>query len=192
MGKLEQKVKIKARRKYIQKCILGTVASAGLLSVAVLAPNAIQALRQLGLLKSRREIEIINNSRKRLVMAGLLKYEGKFFKLTQKGEAKLRQLELIDFRLKRPKRWDGKWRVLIFDIKEKRRHLRDKVRLTLKAVGFIKLQYSVWVYPYDCSSQLSFLRDFFNLDESEMRVVVSDNIGNDRKLRKDFRRGHGD
>jgi len=185
MGKLEQKVKIKARRKYIQKCILGTVATAGLLSVAVLAPNAIQALRQLGLVKSRRQIEIINNSRKRLVASGFLRYENKFLRLTQKGEARLRQLELADFKLKRPKRWDGKWRVLIFDIKEKRRYLRDKIRLTLKAVGFVKLQYSVWVYPYDCEDLISLLKVDFRIGREVIYMVV-DQIENDASLKSKF------
>lgn len=185
MGKLEEKVKKQIRRKHIQKIILKSVALAGLISIAVLAPNAIQALKQLGLVKTRRQKEIINNSRKRLVEAGFLKYEGKFLKLTRKGEAKLHQLELADFRFKHPKKWDGKWRVLIFDIKEKRRHLRDKIRITLKTIGFVKLQYSVWAYPYDCEDLISLLKADFQIGKEIIYMVV-DQIENDRWLRQAF------
>ena len=35
--------------------------------------------------------------------------------------------------------WDGKWRVLIFDINERRR-LRTQLRRLLDGVGFVRLQ----------------------------------------------------
>lgn len=40
--------------------------------------------------------------------------------------------------------WDGKWRVVIWDIPEKRRMARDLLRYKLKQLGFSQLQKSIW------------------------------------------------
>jgi CRISPR-associated endonuclease Cas2 len=45
--------------------------------------------------------------------------------------------------------WDGKWRIVIFDIPENKRKLRNYFRKILDDLNFIKLQNSVWVSPYD-------------------------------------------
>ena len=185
MGVLEQSSRKRTRNKNLQKIVLQTVAAAGFLSVALLAPNALQALRQVGLFPKHRQKEIFNSSRNRLVKAGLLAYEGKFIRLTAKGEAKLCQLERHDYKLARPKRWDKKWRILIFDIPERRRALRARIRRTIVSVGFMRLQKSVWVYPYDCE-------DFVNLIKADLKIgkdllyLIVDSIENDKFIKEYF------
>jgi len=171
----------------LQKVILGVVATAGLISVMAVAPNAIQALGMVGGIgKKKRQREIITNSRKRLVVQGLLEYttEG-FLKLTPKGEAKLRQLELHEYKIKKPKRWDKKWRLLIFDIREERKILREKIRRTLIAIGFIRLQDSVWVYPHDCEDLITLLKADFKIGK-DVLYIIADSIENDSSLKKQF------
>ncbi|OHA26787.1 MAG: hypothetical protein A3C06_01450 [Candidatus Taylorbacteria bacterium RIFCSPHIGHO2_02_FULL_46_13] len=185
MLSLEKEVRTKTRRKNVQRIILGTIATAGLLSVAVVAPNALQALEKLGLIPSRRQQEIVSSSWKRLVAAGLLERQGKFLRLTSKGEKKLRQLELRDYKLKKPRRWDKKWRLLIFDIREERKSLRDKVRRTLVSIGFARLQDSVWVYPYDCEDFFTLLKADFKVGK-DLLYIIADAIENDRSLREKF------
>ena len=41
-----------------------------------------------------------------------------------------------NFEFEKPKRWDGKWRILIFDIREKVRRRRDEFRCYLLRLGF--------------------------------------------------------
>lgn len=43
------------------------------------------------------------------------------------------------------KEWDGKWRVVIFDIPEEKRIIRNLFRRNLKKWGFKHLQKSVWM-----------------------------------------------
>lgn len=182
MGVLEEKNKRRIRIKNLEKIVLGTVATAGLLGVALLAPNALQALKLFGWKPHRRSREIITRSRNRLVEHGLLTHNEKgFLSLTTKGEAKLRELERREYRLPRPKRWDKKWRVLIFDIPEKRKCLREKIRNTLRAIGFNQLQKSVWVYPYDCEDLIALLKTDFKVGKDLLYLVV-DEIENDKKL----------
>ncbi|MDO8590424.1 MAG: hypothetical protein Q7R65_00415 [bacterium] len=186
MGILEKESRKRTRRGLIQKVILSSIATAGILSVVALAPNALQALSMLGFGKKNRQKETITNSRKKLVSYGLLEYAKKgFLKLTPKGEAKLRQLELHDYKLKKPKRWDKKWRVLIFDIREEKKLLRDKVRRTLGIIGFVRLQDSVWVYPYDCEDLMTLLKADFKVGK-EMLYLIVDTIENDKVLKKQF------
>lgn len=45
-------------------------------------------------------------------------------------------------------KWDGYWRIVVFDIPNKFLRTRDALRDLLRVIGFHKLQHSVWVYPY--------------------------------------------
>ncbi|MBI5742774.1 MAG: hypothetical protein HZA25_02970 [Candidatus Niyogibacteria bacterium] len=172
MGKIEQQVAKNRQRANLKKIILGSVALAGILSIAMVAPNALGAMAKLGILPRPRQKEIINQSRDRLVMQGLLQYVDGTLRLTVKGEAALRRLELSEYRLKKPRRWDGRWRVLIFDIPERRRLLRDKVRNTLVAIGFVRAQDSVWIYPYDCEDLVTLLKADFRIGKDLLYLVV--------------------
>ena len=185
MGKNEDNLKRKGRQVAIQKVLLQTVATAGLLSVAVLAPNMLKVLGQFGFVPKPRFKSVVNISRKRLIDAGLLTYKNGYLQLTPEGETKLRQLEASDFQMKIPKRWDGKWRVLIFDISERRRGIRDKVRRTLVSIGFVHLQDSVWVYPYDCEDLVTLLKADFKIGRDLLYMIV-DSIENDKYLRESF------
>lgn len=186
MGILEKESKQRARRGLIQKIILSSVATAGILSVMAVAPNALQALSMFGLGKNKKYRYALENSRKKLVAHGLLEYTEKgFLKLTGKGEAKLRQLELHDYKIKKPRRWDKKWRVLIFDIREERKPLRDKVRRTLIVIGFVRIQDSVWVYPYDCEDLITLLKADFKIGK-ELLYLIVEKIENDKWLKERF------
>lgn len=185
MGVQEKSSRARTRRLKIQKVVLQSVAVAGVLSVALLAPNALQILKLFGVSKKRNFTQAINTSRRRLVAAGLLRYEDGFLRITEKGERKLREIERRNYQLPQPKRWDKKWRVLIFDIPERRKSVRDKVRLTLTAIGFKRLQNSVWVYPYDCEDLITLLKADFKIGRDLLYLIV-DSIENDAILRDWF------
>jgi phenylacetic acid degradation operon negative regulatory protein len=105
--------------------------------------------------------------------------------LTKKGRAELQAYELGKKKIKKPAKWDGKWHILIFDIPEKRRRLRDIVRQTLKTFGFHYLQHSVWVYPHDCREVLELLRTRYGVRQ-EALYLRADHLDNDRWLRRHF------
>jgi CRISPR-associated endonuclease Cas2 len=186
MGKLEEENKKNIRATKIQKVVLRTIATAGLLSVALLAPNALQMLKLFGLDKKLKSManqtRSINNSRQRLVKNGLVAYsDSGFLYLTKAGEKILREIENRDFKIKKPKKWDRKWRILIFDIKERNRDIRNKIRNTLVSIGFIKLQQSVWVYPYDCEDLITLLKADFEVGK-EILYIIADRIENEKVL----------
>jgi len=83
--------------------------------------------------------------------------------LTKKGEEKALKAK---FKIKRKnKRKDGKWQMLIFDIPEKKRKLRDLFRENLHFLGYKLLQQSVWVCPYDVLRETEKIIREHSLDE---------------------------
>lgn len=52
------------------------------------------------------------------------------------------------------KKWDKKWRILIFDIEEINKNIRNSLRDTIIEFGFGYLQKSVWISPYDVFKKL--------------------------------------
>ena len=185
MVRLEVESRKRTRKRNIQKIILGSIAAAGLLGVVVLAPNVIGAMGKVGLLPSRRQGEFIQASRNRLIKRGLVAYEGKKLRLTPAGERYLRGVTLRDHTIAKPKRWDRKWRVLIFDIPERRKTLRNNVRSILINIGFVRLQDSVWIYPYDCEDLIVMLKADFRIGKDLLYMVV-DALEYDAVLKKRF------
>lgn len=191
MGILEKEVKAKDKRKNIQKIILSTIAVAGILSVAAVAPNIFSVIRQLeGSRKRKKNLKYsINESFTRLREKGLIEVieinRKKIARITTKGESKLDFLDKHNFKLKIPKKWDGRWRVVIFDIQEKRKKTRDQLRATLMQIGFVKLQNSTWIYPYDCEDLISLIKSDFMLDKDVLYLIV-EKLENDWQLRKKF------
>jgi DNA-binding transcriptional regulator PaaX len=186
---MQRETKIK-----IAKIILKCIAVAGVLAVVAVAPNALQAIDLFYDKKKRRydlyqKRHYIKTALGRLKDKGLIKFEkqnGKtFVRLTSKGEENLLRYQLGELRIEKPKKWDGKWRVIIFDIKEKRRKSRDGLRTELTSLGFKRLQNSVWVYPYDCEEVIILLKSCFYLGKDVLYMVV-EKIENDKWLKKEF------
>lgn len=81
--------------------------------------------------------------------------------------------------------WDGKWRVVAFDIPEQLTTLRDKVRRILKETGFVKLQQSVWIFPHECEELVRLVQEESQLAPHILYGVL-ERIEGDAQLRKAF------
>ena len=102
----------------------------------------------------------------------------------QKFRDTLKRLRRLGY-LQRPDRWDGKWRVVIWDVPEKRRELRDRLRATLTRIGFVHIQHSVWVCPWPCRDEIEWLREHYRLDNRVLFFETS-KIDGDDALRARF------
>jgi len=177
----------KTRKGEIARLILGIVGVTGIVLVGAVAPNLLQLLP----LKSRSRFSYnsIYQSVEKLKHKGWLKTgfgkNGQRLELTDTGRAELLAWELGQKRLKKPWRWDKKWRVLIFDIPESRKKVREQVRHTLRELGFRRLQDSVWVYPYECEEVLELLRTKYGIRHQALYLRV-DRIAKDSWLRRLF------
>jgi len=109
-----------------------------------------------------------------------------YISLSEKGKRMAGRFQIDNLKIKKTKKWDKVWRIVIFDISQLRSLQRNLFRGKLKELGFYLLQKSVWVYPYPCKDEIDLLREFFGLSEKEIRLISSDNIGDNTSLRKHF------
>ena len=125
---------------------LMAIGLAGTIAVAAVAPNMFQLLGKTGLLaklkyrskgvlarlKQKGEIEFMERDGK------------KYVQLTDRGEKILdlnrKKLNLVE---NRPKKWDRRYRLIMFDIPEKRRKIRKLLRFEMQEIGFLRIQDSV-------------------------------------------------
>ena len=191
MGILEADLKKELRRTKISKIILGTLAVVGLMSVALTAPNTIQILKMFesGKKRKTRYDYRVRTALSRLIDEGSIRKierDGRsYFELTPKGRKKLGDLYKYQLLMKKPKKWDGKWRIVSFDIYEKRRKVRDKFRYTLKLLGFLQLHKSMWIYPYDCEDLVTLLKSNFSMGRNVL-YIIADRVEADKRLRQHF------
>ena len=109
----------------------------------------------------------------------------KYLCLTTGGMKRLNRYRFEGFKIDKPFMWDGKWRLIIFDIKEIRRGDRNLIRKLLEKMGFRKLQNSAWVHPYDCEEMLNLLKINLGLNRDVLYLVV-EKLENDKWLRSEF------
>lgn len=177
----------------ITKTILGVIAIAGVVGVAAVAPGAFQLVRLLRKSTVRRYeapsyIRRVLKSLKRRGLVRITVYQGESRAyLTDKGERELLKYKLQERRHEK-KHWDEKWRIVIFDIQERKRFARDGIRSDMESFGFIKLQASVWVYPFECEEVVTLFKAQYKLGQ-ELIYVVAGDIENDTWLRKQFNLG---
>ena len=106
----------------------------------------------------------------------------RFLKLTEKGELELLMAKAW---LNKIQKWDGKWRMVIFDIPEDASEKRDKLRRLLKTAGFVKLQASVYIHPHPLNREaVEFLKKTGLI--SYIRIGRIDELDDDRNLIKHF------
>ncbi|OHA88943.1 MAG: hypothetical protein A3C70_00310 [Candidatus Zambryskibacteria bacterium RIFCSPHIGHO2_02_FULL_43_14] len=185
MGKLEEKSGKRVRKENLQKIILGTVAGAGILAIGLVAPNVIGAMGKLGILPNPRRKEYISSSASKLVKRGLMIFKDGYYQLTLEGKKILRRWEMSDYKLKKPKRWDQKWRVIIYDISEKKARIRRQILSLFHQAGLYMLQDSVWIYPYDCEDIIGLLKTDFGVGK-EVLYIIANEVENDKYLRSHF------
>ena len=190
MGKIELKAKSKRRKSYVQQAILASLAVTGVVLVAAMAPNVPAALAKLPSMKRARLRYQYRTVLGRLAALGLVTFEkrnGKSYaRITDEGRKKLAfELEKGKLDLSKKRRWNGRWRIVVFDVPEKRRKTRDKLRILMQELGFVRLQDSVWVFPYDCEEFVALLKAELKLGGAVLYMVVEE-IENDKRLREHF------
>lgn len=117
-----------------------------------------------------------------------IEYRGKqiYISLTSEGRKWAGKYQIDDLEIKKPWRWNKKWWILIFDIKEKQRLKREALRGKLKELGLYQIQKSVWACPYNFQREISLLRSFFGLTRDELTIIKASDIENDQKIKSFF------
>ena len=187
-------MRTETRGKYLpmRNLILRTLTVGGLISVALVAPKTITLLKKLdcGTANRKNLYRRIMQAISDLERAGLVRTSGhrgrRNVELTIKGHSVIEAIYASEYRIPEPAFWDGKWRVIIFDIREKRRKVRAQLRLLLSGAGFLRLQDSVWIYPYPCDEFVGLVRAHLKSGTGEMLSFVVEALESDKRLREHF------
>ncbi|MEK7078269.1 MAG: hypothetical protein AAB911_01740 [Patescibacteria group bacterium] len=105
--------------------------------------------------------------------------------LSERGKEQAISFNIETMQIKKPKHWDGKWRVALFDIPEKRKPAREALRATLKKLGFYEFQKSVFIYPYPCANELDYVIEFFRI-RPYVRTMLVTSMDNELHLKQIF------
>lgn len=189
-----KKMRTETRGKYLpmRNLILRTLAVGGLISVALVAPKTLTLLKKLdrGATNRKNLYRRITQAVSDMERAGLVKTYGerghRNVTLTEKGRKMIDKIYAKEYAIPEPAFWDGKWRVVIFDIREKRRKVRAQLRLLLSGAGFLRLQDSVWIYPYSCDEFVGLVRAHLKSGTGEMLSFVAEALESDKRLREHF------
>src|SRR3990167_4636533 len=190
---IEERVKRRAKRNQIRNAVLLSAYLTVGVGMIVMAPNAMRLLKYVEKVvgPSPRLKRRVSQKYSELIAQGIFKRidspRGPCIELTEKGRKLAEELAIRDeLRPEKQKKWDYKWRIIMFDIWERRRNVRDELRRTLKEFGFIKVQNSAWAYPSPCEKLLVFLRTHLSLGHGIL-YVVADEIEYDEPLRQHFK-----
>ena len=134
--------------------------------------NERQIQRALQYLRSRKLIDIEKQ------------YNKEVFALTKLGHSRVQKL-LKSFGIKKPASWDGKWRIVIFDIPETKKDTRETFRRQLRSLGLANVQKSIWVHPYDCRDQIFYLAGNMFIKPC-VRYIVAEEITGEQDLKRRF------
>jgi len=105
--------------------------------------------------------------------------------LTQEGKKKILTFQMDEIKIKRPQKWDKKWRVVLFDIPENRKKIRETLRFHLKKLGFYEFQKSVFIHPYDCQDEIDYIIEFYDIRKF-VRFIIADFVDNELHLKEYF------
>lgn len=92
--------------------------------------------------------------------------------ITPKGAEKILKIKLKT--TTRRRRLDGRWQMIIFDIPESKKRLRELLRDALYFLKYQKLQQSVWVCPYDVLKETEAVLRRYYLDQYAKLFLIEE------------------
>lgn len=183
-------------RKYAPvKEVLALLGRGALISAAILAPKSVSNIapilrqspdwndwRHYNISYLRRTLQHLENLKQVEVAT-----EGdvKVIKLNQEGRRKILKYSFDTLAIEKPKQWDGKWRLVLYDVPKDSNNTRDIIRQALRNLNFYPIQESVYLSPYPCYNQIEFIRQYYAIG-SAVQYMLVEKIENDGLYRVYF------
>lgn len=185
-----QDLKREVERYPYVKEILIILAAGTVISAALLMPGIAKTLSPRiwqGKGYNRRRLgQTLKRLHKQKIVDMIETEEGPVVKITENGLTRALKYKLDDMKIKRKDSWDKKWRIVIFDIPEQKRRLRDAFRDRLKQLGFYQLQKSVFVHAFPCFNEVEFLRQIYGVGINTTQIIAK-KIENEDRLKEFFK-----
>ena len=172
-----------------REIILGVLLAVGVITTAIVAPNAVQLFKYI-IPRNSKERGNIMQSFNRLEKRGFIKNTKKngedYYSLTSLGKKRAMQYELNVKRITPTKKWDGLWYLVMFDVPEEKKQARRAVNLALKKLGCMQYQKSVFITPYPCKKEIDFVGETFDI-RKHIRVITAKEVEGVESIKKVFK-----
>jgi len=173
------------KRSINKEILLWLLKAGGIISLSILSPNLPAKLLK-GYLKEKYHL---NERLKRLEARKWIKVSEENdqmkVELIDDGIKKAYYYQLENLKIIKSEKWDGLWRVVMFDIPEDKKLARDVLRKKLKDLGFVQIQKSVFVFPYPCEKEINLIRQTYGISPYVTFMLVKE-IDIQKKLLKLF------
>ena len=193
MDKRVRKVRNNSRADQILRYL---ALSSGILLISTVAPMVGSQLIQAGInsyfhkkkFARKRFLEDARNLQRRELVSFRELANGEIeitLRQNRKNEIVL-HYQLENLRIRRPSRWDGEWRLVMFDIPHGQKKARDALREKLRGLGFYAIQKSVFIIPWPCEKEIDFIASIFGVRRHILILYISRFEG-EEKLRHYFK-----
>ncbi len=173
----------------LAKEILLGIAACGFIVAMAAMPGLGKVVPLFKNLKGAKDRHRINQAFQKLQKRKLVniytKNSTEVVEITEAGKKKVLEYNLDKMKLKVPKKWDGWWRIVMFDIPQPKKKARDAVSWKIKELGLYPIQKSVFVSPYLCKNEIDFIGEFFGVRDHIIYIKAKE-IEGVRKLKEYF------
>lgn len=124
--------------------------------------------------------QMVNRNLKTGDIEKIVKDGKTYLRLSSRGTTKIhRDFPIINL----TKKWNKRWIIVIFDIEERSKNIRDRFRFKLKSLGFGMLQKSIWITPMSIEKDLKEFVESIGLSKNVYVMEVSGFLfGNPKEL----------
>ena len=185
----QNKITKKQTREIAKKILLG-LAGGAFLTLAMVAPGALIAAKPFIDEWKKYDRRRLRAALKRMEKQKIIEFretkKGEtIIKITKKGEERVLKYKFHNLVISKPKKWDRIWRIVIFDIPNRKTLARNALREKLREFGFYKIQKSVFIYPYECENEIEFIKAIFDI-QAYVIMIRAKEIDNEEFLRRYF------
>jgi DNA-binding transcriptional regulator PaaX len=174
------------------KFLLGFLAIAPILLVGAATPGILSATKSFQKRKwySKKKVaNAVRNLKQRKLIEIIEEKDGKIkVQLTNKGKKRIKDFYFDALSIEKPKKWDRKWRILIFDIPSKPKifnQAREALRSKIKELGFHQMQKSVWVCPYECEDEILLVAELYKV-QKHIEILTVEKMLHEESIKRKF------
>lgn len=174
------------------KMVLALLGAGVVIGITLMFPAVAVLFKEFkrGEWEKRRKRGVLRATIKRLEKQKLVAWtekNGEFIlSLTERGNKRLLQYKLDNLTIPETKKWDHMFRVIVFDIPEKKKMAREFLRKKLKEMGFYQWQKSVFVIPFECKDEIDFLRHTLEIAPYVQYLLAKEIPGLEAQLYKHY------
>lgn len=163
-GEYKFMLKPKYDRGELTREILRNLAAGVFIMGSIMAPNVAQLAALFEPADRRKIRKVLKSLKDKRLIKLVSRGDDDYIEITEFGHKKLLKYNIDDMVLNTNKRWDGIWRIVMFDIPRRYHKAGIALQAKLSELGFYRYQKSVYIIPHRCQDEVDFITHFFGVE----------------------------